>query len=528
MLFTSAQFLLFLAACLVLYYIIPGKYQWFLLLVASYVFYYVTGAVYPVFIFVTVLVTYVAAIAIEEQRAKENIYLKKYQKQMIPSDEKKAYRRKGMKKRRRIMLAGLLLMLLLLGVFKYADFAVENVNWILEFAGSKRELEYPDFIMPMGISFYIFQSLGYLLDVYWEKTQAQKNFLKYMLFISFFPQLVQGPISRYNDLSRTLYKGHKFQKKTFMAGSWRMLWGFFKKLVIADNLMLVTSMIFDDEYYTGSWVVLGMFLWAVELYADFSGGINITIGVAQMFGISLQENFIRPYFSKDIAEFWRRWHISMGSWFRDYLFYPVSVSPKLARFSKKVFGKKLAKHVSLFISTMVTWFATGIWHGAGWNFIVWGLANGLVIFISGELKPLYKKFRRKYPKLTGGRGYSVFQVLRTFVLMSFLQMLLGYESVSSYFKMTASIFTDFHPGVLTWEEFEYFGLDAAMYVVLLLGIILMFFVSMAGRTGSVREKIAAKPWIVQYGLFIALVFSVILFGAYGTGYDASQFIYNRF
>lgn len=531
MLFTSLEFILFLAVCLLFYYLLPKKCQWVLLLVAGYVFYFTAGTVYPLFIFVTALVTYTAAVAVENHKAKENTYIAEHAGEFSGREEKKAYRRRGKRIRKWMMLAGLLLMLLLLGVFKYSDFVVENLNSLFALFGSEKELDYPDLILPMGISFYIFQSIGYLLDVYWEKIKAQRSFFRYMLFISFFPQLVQGPISRYSDLSKTLYGEHTFDKQNFTFGIWRILWGYFKKLVIADNLMIVTSLLFDDEYYNGAWVLLGMIFWAVELYADFTGGIDITIGVAQLFGIRVQENFIRPYFSKNITEFWRRWHISMGTWFRDYIFYPMSVSPSMAKFTKfckNHIGKKAARYLPVWIVTMVTWLATGIWHGASWNFVLWGLANGLVIIITTTLEPVYAVFHSRFPKLVNSRWYDVFQILRTFLLMSVLRMFDCYRDVSVCFSMFISMFRDFDIHALTREEFSYFELPFPMYGVILAGTFLMFCVSLAGRRGSVREQIAAKPYIVRYGLFLGLFLSIVLFGAYGAGFDASQFIYNQF
>lgn len=531
MLFTSSEFLLFLAVCLVFYYLIPKRMRWMLLLIASYAFYFVAGTFYPVFIFTTACVTYAAARLIEAGRIRQHRYIKEHAAQFATREAKRAYRRRGEKKRKRILLAGMLAVLLLLGVFKYADFVVENINGVFYALGSRRELAYPDLILPMGISFYVFQSIGYLLDVYWEKTAAQKNLPKYMLFISFFPQLVQGPISRYGDLSQTLYEEHPFHKKEVSFGMQRVLWGYFKKLAVADAILPAVETLVSDDYYNGAWVLVVIFFYSVELYADFTGGIDITIGVAQMFGIRLQENFIRPYFSKSITEYWRRWHISMGTWFRDYVFYPLSIAPwmnRLTEWCKKHLGKGAAKRAPVYLATMATWLATGVWHGASWNFITWGLLNGVIILISGELKPLYEAFHRQFPRLRGTWGFRAFQVVRTFLLMGALRLFDCYANVGVTVRMFFGMFADFHPSALTAEEFAYLGLNPAQYAALAAGVIVMFAVSMAGRAGSVREKLAGKPYIVRFGAFTALLFAVLLFGAYGVGYDAAQFIYNRF
>lgn len=531
MLFTSPEFLLFLAVCLALYYMVPKRMQWGFLLIASYVFYFTAGTFYPVFIFVTACVTYAAARLIEAGRIRERNYLKEHAAEFGTREAKRAYRRRGEKKRRRILLAVMSAMLLLLGVFKYADFAVENINGLLYMLGSGRELAYPGLILPMGISFYVFQSIGYLLDVYWEKTAAQKSLPKYMLFISFFPQLVQGPISRYADLSQTLYAEHPFNRREVSFGIQRMLWGYFKKLVIADAILPAVETLASDDYYSGAWVLVVMLFYSVELYADFTGGIDITLGVAQMFGVQLQENFIRPYFSKSITEYWRRWHISMGTWFRDYVFYPLSIAPwmnHLTGWCRKHFGKGAAKRIPVYLATMTTWLATGVWHGASWNFVVWGLLNGVIILISGELKPLYEAFHRRFPRLGGTWGFRAFQVVRTFFLMGALRLFDCYADVGATVRMFSGMFTDFSLSALTAEEFTYLGLNPAQYGIVAAGVIVMFAVGMAGRDGSVRERLAGKPYIVRFGAFTALLFAVLLFGAYGVGYDAAQFIYNRF
>lgn len=530
MLLTSYNFVLFITVCFVIYYLIPKKFQWMLLLAASYVFYFMAGAFYPLFLLATSVITYGTAIWIGKCREKDKEYLAAH-KAELSREEKKAYRIRSDRVKRRYMLLGLLLCLGILAVFKYTDFVIENLNMVLLAFGSENEFEPLELLLPMGISFYTFQSIGYLLDVYWERTKIQSSLPRYILFVSFFPQLIQGPISRYSDLSKTLYEEHVFDWRNVRFGLERILWGYFKKLVIADTILPVVAFITEDEYYGGAWVLMGIIFYGIELYADFTGGIDIVIGVAQLFGVKVQENFRRPFFSKSIVEYWRRWHISMGAWFRDYLFYPMSISKTmntLTKVCKNRFGKGVAKRVPVYLATMVTWFATGIWHGASWNFIVWGLLNGVIILITGELEPLYVRFREKFPRFTASTGYRGFQVVRTFFLMGSLRMLDCYQDVGMTFRMFISMFRNFNPKALTWEEIAYFGLDWQQYLVVFAGVAVMFLVSLAGRSGSVREKIAAKPYVVRYGLFVALFLSVILFGSYGVGFEAAQFIYNQF
>lgn len=530
MLFVSYEFIGFMLLCFLIYYVIPKRFQWILLLISSYVFYFIAGPFYPVFIFVTTLTTYLTGRKLDLLNDVQETYL--LENRGLTREEKKSYKAAMARKRKGYMLLCLLLNLGILAVIKYTNFAIDNVNHILAMTGSETELEFVDWLLPMGISFYTFQSMGYLIDVYWNKVKAQKNFFRFALFVSFFPQLVQGPISRYDDLAPTLFAEHTYDWQKVKLGLERIVWGYFKKMVIADRILIAVNYIIEDpEYYSGAWVLVGMVFYAVELYADFTGGIDITIGIAEVFGVKLTENFDRPYFSKNIAEYWRRWHITMGTWFRDYIFYPMSISKsmrKLTTWTKNHLGKGAAKRLPVYIATLVTWFATGIWHGASWNFIVWGLMNGVVILISQEFNPLYEKFHKRFPKLERNGFYKLFQVGRTFLLMCSLRLFDCYADVVTAFQAFFSMFTDFHISALTGEEFLYFELTAADYIILFVGVILMLLVSLIQRKGSVRARLEKKPAAVRYPVYACMIVAIILFGAYSIGYDASQFIYNQF
>ena len=528
---TSFNFLLFLFICVVLYYVIPKKAQWVLLLVASYLFYAMNGIFYPLFLFSGTVFTYTTALAIANKTQKDQAWLKEHKKELT-KEERKAFKAASEKTKKCYMLIGLLACLLMLGIFKYSNFMIENVNALLGLAGSKHSFGTWDLLLPMGLSFYTFQSIGYLLDVYMERGPVQKNFFQYMLFVSFFPQLIQGPISRYTDVADSMFAEHAFEWKQIKFGCERILWGFFKKLVIADMIAPAVRYITEDpDSYTGAWVLVGIVFYAIQIYADFSGGIDITIGAAQLFGIRLPENFIRPYFTKNTAQFWRCWHITMGTWFRDYVFYPLSISEgvmKLTNQCKERFGKAVAKRVPVYLATLVTWFATGIWHGASWKFIVWGLLNGMVLLVSKELEPLYRRFHEKFPRLVATKGYAFFQILRTFLLMGCLQILDCYSDVATTFRMYISMITDFHISSLSAERFLELEVTAAQYATVGVGCLVMLLVSIASIRGSVREQLEEKPFFVRYACMAALLVAVIMLGAYGYGYDSAQFIYNQF
>jgi D-alanyl-lipoteichoic acid acyltransferase DltB (MBOAT superfamily) len=528
MLFTSYEFIAFLAIVFVLYYVVPKRAQWPLLLAFSYVFYYLADPRYLIFILVTTISTYLISIQMEKVNDAQNAYLAEH-KQSLSREEKKSFKAKMKAKKWRFLLVCLLLNIGILAVTKYTNFVINNIN---SFLSGTSKLALVDMIVPMGISFYTFQTMGYIIDVYRGKQEAQKNPFKLALFVSFFPQLVQGPISRYGDLSETLFSEHRFDGKTVTFGLFRILWGYFKKVVIADRIITaVTTLVGSPEQYTGTYVFIAMLFYAFELYCDFTGGIDITIGIAEVMGIRVAENFNLPYFSKSIKEYWNRWHITMGTWFTDYIFYPISVSGpmlKLSKWSRTHLGDTIGKRVPVYLSSFVVWFATGIWHGAAWNFIVWGLMNFVVIMISQELEPLYAKFHNRFA-VQGKAPWEAFRIVRTILLMSCIRMFDCYRNVPLTFQMVGTMFTSVKLSVFTNGSLMELGISQADYLVLVIGFFVVLGVSLYKyHRGPVREALYAKPAAVIYGVMGLLFVTILIFGAYGAGYDSSQFIYNQF
>lgn len=530
MLFTSYTFIIFIASLFVIYYAIPKKYQWMLLLGASYSFYCFAGVKYLLYIVLTTISTYVVSRKIGNLHQIKSEYLSQHKKE-LSREEKKEYKLSIKSKQWKWLLACLFLNFGVLAVLKYTNFAIANINFVSQAVGIGRPLSFWKLALPMGISFYTFQTMGYIIDVYRGKYPAEKNVFKLALFVSFFPQLVQGPISRFDDLSKTLFEQHPYSRRNVSFGIQRIMWGFFKKLVIADRMLVaVNTIIGDPEMYQGVFVLVGMLFYTFELYADFTGGIDITIGIAEVLGIKVKENFNRPYFSKSIVEFWRRWHITMGTWFKEYVFYPISVCKpmlNLSKFSRKRFGDAIGKRIPVYIATITVWFVTGIWHGASWNFIVWGLMNALVIMISQELTPFYTWFHKRF-NVKNTFGFHLFQIIRTTLLMSSIRLFDCYRDVSTTFRMFGTMFTKFNINELFDGSLMNLGLKMEDYVVLLIGFIILLTVSLMQRSGSVRCKLAEKPHTVRYLVYYAISISILLLGAYGVGYDASQFIYNQF
>lgn len=530
MLFTSYDFLGFILVLFVLYYIVPKKFQWPLLLGFSYIFYFLADPTYLIYIGITTVTVYLLGCKIEQLREEQSAYLKA-NKEVLSREDKKLYKNKIKSKQWKYLLIALFINIGILAVLKYTNFAISNVNSIMGLLGSDKQFGFLDLALPMGISFYTFQSVGYIIDVYRGTCKAEKNIFKFALFVSFFPQLVQGPISRFSQMAETLYQEHSFDAKNVCYGLQRILWGFFKKLVIADRILTaVNEIIRNPDEYAGAYVFVGMMFYALELYADFTGGIDVTIGVAEVLGIRLAENFNRPFFSKSIKEYWNRWHITMGTWFTDYIFYPISVCGpmlKLSKFSRKKLGENLGKRVPIYLSSFTVWLATGIWHGASWNFVVWGLGNWVVIMVSQELEPLYAKFHAKF-HLQSNRYFQFFQVIRTIFIMSCLRSFDCYRNVPVTFKMLGTMFTTWNWNILWDGSLMQLGLTMTDYLILLAGTILLIAVSMIQRKGKVRDQIAACPYAVRVAIWYGLFLVVLLTGVYGIGYEASQFIYNQF
>lgn len=503
MLLVSYQFMLFLAVLVILYYLIPQKYQWMLMLLAGLLFYACGGAGGLVYLLVTVFSIWALA-----------MYMSRFPK--------------GDKTRKKVFIAGLILNAGILAVLKYANFFLENVNAILAPGGYS--YPYVNWLLPLGISYYTFQSVGYFIDVYQGKIQPEKNPGHFALFVSFFPQMVQGPISRYDELRDQLFKGYSFDKARIKSGLLRMLWGYFKKLVVADRIApLAVTIASAPEGFRGIWVWIGMFAYTIWMYADFTGGIDIVLGAAELFGITLPENFDHPFFSKSLSEFWRRWHMSLMRWLREYIFFPVSMSKAVGKLSQKVrktFGKDMGRRVPLYLASFITWFVTGIWHGASWNFVSWGMANCIALLISQELSSWSKKFRKAHT-WTQSPIYDGFLVVRTFLIFCMLEMF-EYYPFSDVFRMFGSMFIDLDVRELLNGTLFQLGLSVQDFIILILSLVLMILTGFISLRMPMREWLSHRPFFVRFILVYGLFLCVLIFGIYGQGYDASQFIYNQF
>lgn len=528
--FVSYSFVAFMCACLLLYYVTPKKHRWIILLGASYAFYLIACKKYIIYIVLTTISTFFFGKLISDASDRQKEYLKKH-KEDLGKEEKKQYKASVKTRQKRMLILCLVLNFGILAFLKYANFAIANVNFFRSTVfGTTQYLGFMKLVLPLGISFYTFQSMGYLIDLYYGKYTAQKNPFKFALFVSFFPQIIQGPISRYNQLSETLYEGSDFDYQNFVYGFWQIMWGLFKKLIIADRVVsYVQNVVGASEPMGGIYILLAVFFYSMQIYTDFSGGIDITIGVARMFGISVTANFDRPFFSKSIAEYWRRWHITLGTWFKDYIFYPLSIAKWTIRLGKWIrihINETLGKKVPIYIATVIVWFITGLWHGAEWRYIIWGMCNCVLIILSTEFEPVFKKMIQILHVKEDGFVFRLFRVVRTFWIMSFLRIFDIAPGVRAALLMMRNAFRNL--GDFSFERLYTMGMTQEEFVVAILGCFVLLCVSLMQRKGSIREHIMKKHVSIQWAFTAALIISVVIFGSYGMGYDAHDFIYLQF
>lgn len=524
--FISMEFLNFFTVALVIYYLIPKRFQWFCLLCASYLYYLASGTQVLVFLLTTTMSTFVAGLWLNRMDAGLVNQLKNAG---LPLDgeKKKRFKEQTKHQKKLIVLGTLLLNFGILVILKYANFAIENAKHI--FGTDFRTL---NLLLPLGISFYTFQSMGYLIDVYRGKYKADRNPLHFALFVSFFPQLLQGPIGRFDRLAHQFFEEHPFQLLALERGVQRMLWGYFKKIVIADRVAVLVNTVFDHyENYHGMMIVLAVLGYSVQLYADFSGGVDVVIGIAQCFGIEMDENFKRPYFAVNISDFWHRWHITLGTWMKDYVFYSFSLSKgmnKFTKFAKKHMGKHTGRVLPVCISNLLVFFIVGVWHGAAWKFFVYGLYNGLLIAGSNLLAPLYPEWASACHVNVQSKGWKVVQILRTFLLVNISWYFDRAVSLSAAWMMIKNTFAEFSFRTFSDGSLFAFGLDRKDYFVLLLGCLVLFIVSLIQEQGiNVRKSLSKQVLALRMAVYLVLIFSIPLLGYINTS-GGGGFLYAQF
>lgn len=509
-----------------LYYVCPLRLRWVLLLLLSYGFYLTCGLSALPFIALTTLTTWAGALVIARVGESGKAYLREH-KAELTAEAKKAQKARTRSRQRVWFFAVLLLNFGVLAVLKY-------LNPVMAWGASLLGGSAPSLglVLPLGISFYTFQSMGYLIDVYNGKYAPEKNPAKFALFVSFFPQLIQGPVARFDQLESQLVTPHRFDLDGIERGLLLMLWGWFKKKVIADRALSLVEAVFGNQSaYGGAVIVVGVLFYSLQQYADFSGGIDLVTGIAQLFGIQLAPNFKRPYFSVSLGDFWRRWHISLGAWMRDYVFYPFALTRPVSRMSKalkKKAGTHIARALPAALGNILVFLLVGVWHGAQMNYVLWGLYNGVILAFTALVEPVYKRMNDRLPRLTASGGFHVFRILRTFLVVNIGWYFDRCVRVSDAFAMLHKTFFAFNAQQLFDGTLDTLGLAAKDYRILLIATIILFVVSLMQERGvKIRDFVLSRPLALRWAVLYAFIFFVLAtFG--GSNVAASGFMYAVF
>lgn len=530
----SLSFLLFLAVVVVVYYLVPKKIQWAILLVASYGFYLSSGIENVAFIIATTLITYGSGLLMQSFRDKQKNEIAAMGE--ISKEQKREMKKVVAKKVRVVQVITVLINLGVLIFIKCYGFLIEGINDVFSLFHWDASIPMINIIVPLGLSYYTFNSIGYLVDVGRGKHGAEKHIGKFALFVSFFPSIVQGPLYRFGDVGMQLQQSHDFDFDNIKYGAQLIMWGLFKKLVIADRLAPITQHVFSPTFtdYNGSQIFFGVLAYSFQIYGDFSGGTDITRGAAQMLGIDLPVNFERPFFATSMADFWRRWHMSLGAWMREFVFFPVMLCKPVTALSKKfrkAFGSHAGKIVPSVAAPFVVFFLIGIWHGISWQYITNGLYNAILISSSVALAPVYEKLAKKLRINTEAFSWRIFQMLRTFGLLCISRTIVKAPSIGEAFRMIKAMFTsvdlDFLLG-LDGEIYTY-GVDEKGLWVVFFAIMILLVVGILQENGmKIRETLAKQNIVFRWALLLGLLAVILVFGIYGPTYDSSAFIYGKF
>ena len=537
--YASINFIAFVALTVLAYFALPlKKHKWVILLISSYVFYLFAGYKYVAFILFTTMSTYAIARWLDmiSRRSKETL---RTNKKEWDKATKKRFKSKTKRNKRLVMGLCLVLNFGILAFLKYYNFFAGSLNDVFGTFGMSFSVPTLKLFLPIGISFYTFQSMGYIVDVYREKFPAEKNIAKFALFVSFFPQIIQGPISFYDQLAHQLYEPHKFDYTGFKHGCELILWGFFKKLVIADRaIVAINTVTADYDSYNGTVLTFTVLLYALQLYADFSGGIDISRGIAQILGIYMAENFRRPYFSRSINEYWRRWHITLGAWMKEYIFYPLSLSGaflsaskkmKATRFGATKAGAHIAKVLPTAFASLIVFLVVGVWHGASWKYVAFGLWNGGVIMLSVLMKPVFDSALEKLHIKSESFVWRMFQILRTFVIVC-----VGYVfDIAPSFRQAVWTFQQIlfrqRFGGIQAQIFQ-LGVNRINFIILAISSMIVLFVSLYQEKTKrqIRVALDKKNYWIRYGTVLFLLSAVLVFGLYDPGNATATFVYAQF
>jgi len=504
---TSFAFLFYVTLAIIIYYVIPQRLQWTALLCYSAVFFALSGNVTTgIYLLITWITTYVAG---RGMAATEN---ERYRKLWFTF--------------------GIGINLGILFLLKYLNFAIRNVNKVMIATGHS-EIPFSTLLAPIAISFYSLVCFGYLIEVYWGSIEPAQNFGKLGLFLFYFPQMTSGPITRYGQMEPQISGAHAFDSKNITFGVERILWGMFKKLVVSARVSgWVHTLYYTPDTFHGLYYWLAAFLFMLYLYADFSGCMDIIMGVSECFGIMLPENFERPFFARSVQEYWQKWHATLGAWLKDYILYPILRSKMFMNMGKKLRKagyKHAAKRVPSYLGMLCVWLLIGLWHGGDWKYILgMGMWFFGCIFLAQVLEPARKKLAEALHIKRDSLPWHVVQSLGVFVLVSIGNMFFYLDGIRHVLANLLDMFTTWNPGDFD-GRFATTGATHQDIWLIVIFVLLQFAVSLYQECkGSVRECVLSMPFIVRYVIWLGLFLGVFYFGKYGPNINLADFIYRGF
>ncbi len=525
----SVEYLcMLLPASVLLYVVFPKKLRRAVLLAFSYLFFWAFSGWRILYLIVSTVSIYLTGLWIDSIQVQCDLEAK-----AADRADRKTIKAKYRSKKKLVLVLAILINLGTLLVLKYSVFFADNFNAVMRLLHSPAELKAQTFVLPIGISFYTMQAMSYVIDVYNGKIRADRSFFRLALFLSFFPQIMEGPICRYSETADQLWEVRDIQFSGLTMGAERILYGLLKKTVVADRLNLMIKTIFDGyAEYDGLIIALGVVCYTIQLYMDFSGTMDVVIGTGQIFYVRMPENFKRPFFSRTISEFWTRWHITLGAWFRDYIFYPLSMSKPLKKLtlrSRKVLGNHYGPLCSGAIALFAVWICNGMWHGSGWHYIVFGMYHFVLILAGSLLEPPTVWLTEKMHIRRSSFWYRCLQTIRTIFLVCLGELFFRADSLSIAAAMLRTMITRFSFASVSDGTIFKLGADAPDFLIVVVTLVLIFVIGVIQERGTaIRETIAKKHIVIRFAFAYALILYIIVFGAYGAGYIPVDPMYAEF
>lgn len=514
---------LFASIVFLIYMLVPKKFRYLVLLIASYGLFITISKWLVIFLILTTVSIYFVGIGMDK-------YNKRYEveKEGLEKEEKKALKAKYNKKKKLLMILGVLFNVILLVVLKYLNLFGEIFNGFFDLCHIDYNIPTLIVLIPLGLSYYTLNAIGYVIDVYRGKYSADRNFLHVALFMSYLPQMFEGPFAKYDELTPQLVEGNDFDYLNMVHGIQLFLFGILKKIVIADRINIITQEVFTNySNYSGIVIIGAAILYTIQLYAEFSGIIEMVLGVSEMFGFKLQKNFDKPFMSRTVSEFWRRWHMSFGAWLKEYIFYSVSFSKPMTKMSKGLRNKN-KNFLSVFIPSTIAlfcvWTVCGLWHGCGVKYFVYGMYYFIIMVIGLLLEGLMNKFKN-YENLKNNKAYICFQITRTFILVTIGMLIFRATTLNDSANMISRFFSGGVTNLISAGVIE-----VSEFIVMLISIAFLVFVDfMHIKYENIREEFVDKRHVVlRWTLYLLLILVIFYFGTFGQNYAPVDPVYGNF